>query len=268
MTQLCVLLKSLLESQLWKFTFSWCSRPSVRTIQRRLFKSGLKSFRAARKPLLSPKNIWDRIAFCRKYESWTPDQWKKVIFSDETSICQFYSTVSRVRRPVGQRYNEKFVTHTVKNAPKVMIWGAISGSGRCGLWFMPPGTTINGAVYLEILKEKVPPFIAIYGCTHFQHDGAPCHQTKPVGAWLQQNGIAQLGPWPGNSPDLNPIEHCWVLLKKKVAYRNPTSIPALCDAIKHVWVTEIGPEYCEKLCLSMPDRIAAVLRNSGKHTKF
>ena len=65
-----------------------------------------------------------------------------------------------------------------------------------------------------------------------------------------------------------PIEHCWVLLKKKVTYRNPTSIPALCDAIKQVWVTEIGPEYCEKLCLTMPDRIAAVLRNSGKHTKF
>ena len=43
-------------------------------------------------------------------------------------------------------------------------------------------------------------------CSHFQHDGAPCHQTKAVKKWLGEAGIEILGPWPGNSPDLNPRE--------------------------------------------------------------
>ena len=51
------------------------------------------------------------------------------------------------------------------------------------------------------IKEKVPLFMDIKGCTHFQHDGAPCHQTKAVKKWLIDYGYEILGPWPGNSPD-------------------------------------------------------------------
>ena len=52
----------------------------------------------------------------------------------------------------------------------------------------------------------------IKSCTHFQHDGAPCHQTKAVKKWFENNGVEILGPWSGNSPDLNPIENYWVIL--------------------------------------------------------
>ena len=40
----------------------------------------------------------------------------------------------------------------------------------------------------------------------FQHDGAPCHKAKVITKWLGEQNIDILGPWPGNSPDLNPIE--------------------------------------------------------------
>ena len=110
--------------------------------------------------------------------------------------------------------------------------------------------------------------MGIHNCDTFQHDGAPCHQTKAVKDWLAQSNIELLSPWPGNSPDLNPIENCWLLLKRKVAVRNPTSLKELRHAITSVWVTEITPEYCEKLCLSMPSRIALVIANKGLHTKY
>ena len=87
-------------------------------------------------------------------------------------------------------------------------------------------------MYLEVLKSKVPSFMEIKRCSHFQHDGAPCHQTKAVKKWLGEAGIEILGPWSGNSPDLNPIENCWVLLKQKVAAHNPTSLSDLKQAIK------------------------------------
>ncbi|CAJ0948394.1 unnamed protein product [Ranitomeya imitator] len=59
---------------------------SERTVRRRLFEQGLVSRRAAKKPLLSRKNIRDRLIFCKRYREWTAEDWGKVIFSDE---CPF-----------------------------------------------------------------------------------------------------------------------------------------------------------------------------------
>lgn len=242
--------------------------PSQRTIRRRLFNANLKSYKPAKKPKLSPKNIADRLTFCKKYQGWTAEQWKDVMFSDETQVSQFYAFCRNIRRPPNKRDCQRYIIPTVKNAAKLMVWGAICAKGRCGLWFMPEGTSINGTVYLDVLKEKLPPFMNITQCTHFQHDGAPCHQTKSVKTWIAKQVFQILGPWPGNSPDLNPIENCWVILKRKVAERNPTSLSDLRETIKQVWITEITPDYCEKLCISMPDRIQAVLEKKGFHTKY
>jgi len=110
-------------------------KPSNRTIRRRLFDVGLRSYRPARKPKLSLKNTKDRMTFCHKYKLWTSDQWERVMFSDESTFTQFYSFCRHVRRPAKQRYNPKYVIPTVKQAPKIMVWGALSGAGRAGLGY-------------------------------------------------------------------------------------------------------------------------------------
>ena len=81
-------------------------------------------------------------------------------------------------------------------------------NGRCGLCYMPEGTSVNETVYLEVLTEKLPIFMEINRCTNFQHDRVSCHQTKAIKKWLHNNGFQILGPWPGNFPDLHPIENC------------------------------------------------------------
>src|SRR6218665_304998 len=111
--------------------------PSNRTIRRRLFDVGLRSYRSARKPKLSLKNIKDRMTFCHKYKLWTSDQWERVMFSDERTLTQSYSLCRHVRRPAKQRYNPKYVIPTVKQAPKVMVWGAVAGVGMAGVWITP-----------------------------------------------------------------------------------------------------------------------------------
>lgn len=87
-------------------------------------KLNLKAYSPAKKPLLSHKNLADRMEFCTKYRSWTPQQWKSVMFSDECKIVQFGCTRQYVRRPTGERYRRKFTTPSVKNPISVMIWGA------------------------------------------------------------------------------------------------------------------------------------------------
>ena len=52
-------------------------------------EDGLVSRRAAKKPLLSRKNIRDKLIFCKRYRDWTAEEWGKVIFSDETPVRLF-----------------------------------------------------------------------------------------------------------------------------------------------------------------------------------
>jgi transposase len=244
-------------------------RASARTVRRRLLDDfNLPSRRPAKKARLSAKNIRDRIAFCKKYKDWTEDQWLGVTFSDESTFSQFSSYVRSVRRPPRQRYNMRYVVPSVKQAPTTMVWSCFSGRGRGALWFMPKNTTINGAVYLGILQEKLLIHMGLLNSTVFQQDGAPCHRTAAVSRWLADNNIEVLGPWPGSSPDLNPIENMWVMMKRKVSKLNPTSEAALTAAIKDVWVKDITPAYCERLARSMPSRIRLVLAAKGQHSKY
>ena len=114
------------------------------------------TYHPARKPILSTKDIRDRLAFCRQHANWTEYDWDKVMFSDETLIKQFSSNRRVVRPPKGQRYNFRYTAPIVKHSPSIMIWGAISSKCRGPLWFAPPKSTINARLYLSILQEKFP----------------------------------------------------------------------------------------------------------------
>ena len=74
--------------------------------------------------------------------------------------------------------------------------------------------------------------------------------------------------WHGNSPDPNPIENLWSMMKRKVAEQQTSCFFGLQHAIKEVWVKNLELEYCRKLVLSMPKRIKSVIKCKGGHTKY
>ena len=93
------------------------------------------------------------------------------------------------------------------------------------------GYTMKAANYLELIKEKVPLWLPIRNCNIFMHAIKPQFLIK----WFVENNINVFAPWPGCSPDLNPIENCWLKLKEEVSKRNPTSNESLKSAVLDAW---------------------------------
>ncbi len=73
--------------------------------------------------------------------------------------------------------------------------------------------------------------------------------------------------WPSMSPDLNPIDHLWGILKRKVEERKVSYIHQLRDVIVEEW-KRTPVVTCEALVNFIPKRVKAVLKNNGRHTKY
>ncbi len=76
---------------------------SVRTIQDLCLKKlKLPSRKMASNPLLNKQLKAKRLAFARQYQHWGVEQWKKVMFSDESHFeLRIGGVEGRCRRPVG-----------------------------------------------------------------------------------------------------------------------------------------------------------------------
>ena len=77
---------------------------------------------------------------------------------------------------------------------------------------------MNSDRYVHELTQKMFPAVnhMFLGRNFVFHNGSdPCHQSRKIKFWLAENKVITLD-WHGNSPDLNPIENLWAILKQKV----------------------------------------------------
>ena len=102
----------------------------------------------------------------------------------------------------------------------------------------------------------------------FQQDNDPKYRSNLAQKWFKDNKI-DLMEWPAQSPDLNPIEHLWNILKCKLnKYEEPPKgVYELWDRVAEEW-NKITPEECQNLIESLPRRLEAVYKAKGGHTKY
>ncbi|GFV64022.1 putative transposase like protein [Trichonephila clavipes] len=91
---------------------------------------------------------------------------------------------------------------------------------------------------------------------------------RPIKAFLAEQNIPLLD-WPGNSPDMNPIENIWELMKREVAKDVIANKTQLLERIIHV--CNHHPQMQETVQSSidsMPRRIEALIAAKGGSTKY
>ena len=224
---------------------------------------------AARKPLLSARNRKARLDFASEYRDWTVEQWRQVLWSDESSV-ELFDCRRRVyvRRRQGERFREECLVPSVKfGGGKLMIWGCFSGTGLGEICRVEG--TVDQKKYQAILQETMLPSAnRLFGREKFvfQHDNAPCHAARSVADFLHQKKISVM-KWPPQSPDLNPIENLWSILKRKVGLTKPSSLPELWENLRQSW-QQISQAEIDKLIASMPQRIKLVIKAKGGATRY
>jgi DDE superfamily endonuclease len=100
----------------------------------------------------------------------------------------------------------------------------------------------------------------------FQHDNAPIHTAKKVKSWIQAKGITVMD-WPAQSPDINPMENLWSVLKQNVQKTGPKNLQELRDSIEKEW-SLIGHNYLWTLIKSMPERMKRIIEAHGRSIKY
>ncbi len=220
------------------------------------------------KPLLNNRQRQKRLVWAKDKKDWTAAEWSKVMFSDESKFCiSFGNQGPRVWRKRGEAQNPRCLRSSVKFPQSVMVWGAMSSAGVGPLCFLR--SKVNTAVYQEVLEHfMLPAADQLYGDADFifQQDLAPAHSAKATSTWFKDHGIPVLN-WPANSPDLNPIENLWGIVKRNMRYARPNNAEELKATISATWAL-ITPEQCHRLIDSMPRRIAAVIQAKGAPTKY
>jgi len=236
-------------------------------VSRRLDEIGLWGCVQEREHELNEFDLDRRLAFANEYAHWSEDRWAHVMFSDE---CNFYlGQYSRVyvRRPVGASHDPKYMQQVSHPSGKVSLWGCIcsEGLGHAELY----AGSLDSTRHRDILRHSlIPSFKEFFpdGPWYFQQDNARFHTTPETVTYLHEKGVTLI-EWPAWSPDLNPIENLWNVLKSRVYARFPQTLEELELFIREEWAaTDL--KFISHICRSMPRRLQLVLANKGHKISY
>jgi hypothetical protein len=213
-------------------------------------------------------------------KDWSFEEWATIIWSDECSVERGAGArrTWSFRTP-GQKWDkERIDTYTKGKDISVMVWGAIWVGGRSDLYIMDRDASsaregYSAGSYIHVLDDQLPTIFQP-GMT-FMQDNASIHRAKIVKDWFSDHAIPVL-EWPPFSPDLNPIEMVWALLKEWVCTNYPdlmemskseAAYQRLYSALREGWEA-IPQSKIDNLIKTMDERVESVRLAKGWHSRF
>jgi hypothetical protein len=219
---------------------------------------------------LTLKHKGARLPFAKRYKDWTADDWRKVVWTDESpfEVGKNYRKV-RVWRTTEEKYHNSCFAPSFKSGrTSVMVLGASVESSMSNLVVIPPGQS-KAVDFIDIVyKGELLGFLGTTTNAFLMEDGAPIHRAKVSKDWREQCSIKSF-QWPAQSPDLNPIENVWSILKNAVHHRRirPRTVKDMLTALNEEW-RAVSKLYLEKIVNDMPGRSKDVIANKGGHTRW
>ncbi|KAK2943605.1 putative Transposable element Tc1 transposase [Blattamonas nauphoetae] len=240
---------------------------SERTIRRRAAEAGLYHRVKRSAPHLTAAHRHARLQFAEAHADRTVDDWRKVMFYDESSVeCGQNHGQQWVWRKKGEEWRGENRKLTVKFAGHVSFWCTMAAGGP-GSFHVLNGT-LDSARYLNVVRRHVQrDGIRLCG-EHFifQQDNHSAHTADEVLDYMERKGIQTLN-WPANSPDLSPIENMFACLKRNVTERNPSNQNRLREIAQEEW-NLFTPAYTNALISSIPHRLQEVIERRGGSTSY
>lgn len=235
---------------------------SYRTARRRLDEVGLYGRVQKEEHAFTELDITRRLALAGGYEQWTPEDWSRVMFSDETHFYLGHHGREYVQRPVGAALDPKYTLKTEHKEGKVSLWGCIcaGGLGHAEIYT----ESLDAHKYQSILSLNLISSARQFwpkGQWWFQQDNASPHTAGTSQVWFHNHGI-DLIDWPPWSPDLNPIENLWNDLKRRVYAHHPHTMEDLEHWIAEEWqATDLN--FVSRICRDMPRRLQLLRECKG-----
>jgi len=226
---------------------------SERTIQNRIKEKGYTYNKPPQQPLLTEKHKKDRVKWAQNN---LETNWKMILFSDETYINKMSNGQFRWHN----KNDINDVDFVVKHPLKINIWGCIKFNGPNRIHIFEG--IMDAEKYMEILNSNIVKNNDII----YQDDNDPRHRSYLIKEWKKECNITEYN-WPSNSPDLNPMENIWNMLKIKVNKVENKTINDLIKCTEDKW-NEIDKEVINNIIEGMPKRILKVIENNGNYIHY
>lgn len=183
----------------------------TQTIRRMLHSTGFHGRAKIRTPFISKKNQLLRYKFAMNHKHWTVDDWKKVIFTDETRIKRFGSDGKQyIWRKKGESLSFRMCRPSFKmSSEDFMVWSCFGYKGVG--WMAKIEGNMNSKLYMQVLEEDFQSSIEHCLMEEDQsepillQDNAACHKSGDAMGFISEKSWKTLD-FPPQSPDLNPIE--------------------------------------------------------------
>ncbi|GFW54093.1 transposable element Tcb1 transposase [Trichonephila clavipes] len=172
---------------------------------------------------LTSRHRRDHREWATEHVNWRRNEWSNVLFSNESRFSVHSDNRHIfIRRDRGSRNNPAFMYESVRfGSGGVLVYGGISIDGGTDLYIIRDGPLTARRYRDEILRPVVVPYAAAIGDDFIlMDDHCWTHRAYLVEDFLFEEGIVRM-EWPACSPDMNPIEHVWDALGRRVAGRQP-----------------------------------------------